>query len=266
MTPDARQTMLFSATMPASIRTLADRILREPEFIQVDPVASTAKAIQQSVHRVEKGDKPYLLTEMLSAEVERTLVFTRTKHGADKLVKGLRRSEIHADAIHGNKSQNARTRALDAFRSGRTAVLVATDVAARGIDVDGITHVFNFDIPMDPETYVHRIGRTAPRGSAGCGGVVLQHRRYLASSADRDDARRRRAFQIDRSGSPPAASLRRGSEGDRRRRSGSPVPARPGKKRRQVPVEIGLAKRRTRHRQRKPRTRLGDQMKAGQDA
>ncbi|MCA9283360.1 MAG: DEAD/DEAH box helicase, partial [Phycisphaerales bacterium] len=168
MTPDARQTMLFSATMPPTIRTLADRILRDPEFIQVDPVASTAKAIHQSVHRVEKGNKPQLLTELLSApEVERTLVFTRTKHGADKVVKGLRRFGIHADAIHGNKSQNARTRALDAFRSGRTAVLVATDIAARGIDVDGITHVFNFDIPADAETYVHRIGRTARAGASG---------------------------------------------------------------------------------------------------
>lgn len=168
MTPDARQTMLFSATMPASIRSLAGSVLRRPEFVQVDPVASTARAIEQSVHRVEKDDKPRLLEAMLADPgVQRTLVFTRTKHGADRVVKGLRRSGIEAEAIHGNKSQNARTRALDAFRSGKTSVLVATDIAARGIDVEGVTHVFNFDIPADAETYVHRIGRTARAGASG---------------------------------------------------------------------------------------------------
>ncbi len=168
MVPERRQTMLFSATMPGEIRQLADSILTKPVSVQVDTVASAAPSIAQSVHRVEKPAKPALLEALIrDPGVKRTLVFTRTKHGADKVVTGLRRSGIPAEAIHGNKSQNARTRALDGFRSGRTMVLVATDIAARGIDVDGISHVFNYDIPIDPETYVHRIGRTARAGATG---------------------------------------------------------------------------------------------------
>jgi ATP-dependent RNA helicase RhlE len=166
--PSRRQTLLFSATMPAEIRRLADAMLRDPVFVKASPVASTAEAVAQTVYLVARKDKPALLERLLGHEaMGRTLVFTRTKHGADKLVRKLRRSGIEAGAIHGNKTQNARTRALDGFKSGGTPVLVATDIASRGIDVDEITHVVNFDMPNVPETYVHRIGRTARAGASG---------------------------------------------------------------------------------------------------
>lgn len=166
--PVQRQTLLFSATMPAEIRRLADSILRDPAFVQVSPPASTVEAVSQSVYLVARRNKAILLERLLRDEgPQRTLVFTRTKHGADKVVRILRRSGIEAGAIHSNKSQVARTRALDGFKSGRTPVLVATDIASRGIDVDDITHVINFDIPNVAETYVHRIGRTARAGASG---------------------------------------------------------------------------------------------------
>ncbi len=168
MIPESRQTLFFSATMPKEIRRLADAILRDPVFVEAAPVATTADSIEQSVFFVTKKNKPELLSRLLSSEyMGRTLVFSRTKHGADKLVKGLRKTGVRADAIHGNKSQNARTRALDAFKAGRTHVLVATDIASRGIDVDAVTHVINYDIPNVPESYVHRIGRTARAGASG---------------------------------------------------------------------------------------------------
>jgi ATP-dependent RNA helicase RhlE len=166
--PKKRQTLLFSATMPQEIRLLADSILNKPINVQVDPVASTVKSVTQSVYHVPKKNKPALLRSILRGEASgRTLVFTRTKHGADKVVKYLIQDGIHAAAIHGNKSQNARTRALSAFKSTSPPVLVATDIASRGIDVDEITHVINFDMPLDAETYVHRIGRTARAGASG---------------------------------------------------------------------------------------------------
>jgi len=166
--PSRRQTLLFSATMPAEIRRLADSILREPVFVQAGPEASTAEAVSQSVYLVARKNKPILLERLLRRQaMARTLIFTRTKYGADKLVRTLRRSGIEAGAIHGNKNQNARTRALDGFKSGGMPVLVATDIASRGIDVDEITHVVNYDIPNVPETYVHRIGRTARAGASG---------------------------------------------------------------------------------------------------
>ncbi len=166
--PRKRQTLFFSATMPAEIRGLADSLLSEPVFVSVDPVSSTAEKIAQTVYFIDKGDKPQLLIEKLRApECERVLVFSRTKHGANRIVKTLDRAQIPAAAIHGNKSQGARTRALYGFRSGELGVLVATDIAARGIDVDGVTHVINYDIPNVPETYVHRIGRTARAGREG---------------------------------------------------------------------------------------------------
>ncbi|MDY7108410.1 MAG: DEAD/DEAH box helicase [Planctomycetota bacterium] len=166
--PSPRQTLLFSATMPAEIRRLADSILRNPVFVQASPPASTVETISQTVYLVARKNKPILLERLLRQEtMERTLIFTRTKYGADKLVRSLRRSGIGAGALHGNKSQNARTRALDSFKSGGTPVLIATDIASRGIDVDDITHVVNFDIPNLPETYVHRIGRTARAGASG---------------------------------------------------------------------------------------------------
>jgi ATP-dependent RNA helicase RhlE len=166
--PPRRQTLLFSATMPADIRRLADSILRNPVNAQVNPVASTVQTVSQSLYHVSRKDKPALLQHLLRrGNMIRTLVFTRTKHGADKVVKGLLRAGIRAQAIHSNKSQNARTRALNGFRSGTPAVLVATDIASRGIDVDEITHVINFDVPNVPETYVHRVGRTARAGAPG---------------------------------------------------------------------------------------------------
>ena len=166
--PSRRQTLLFSATIPAEIRRLANFVLRDPVFVQAAPGASTAEAISQSVYLVARKNKPILLARLLRHEaMERTLVFTRTKYGADKLVRTLRRSGIDAGAIHGNKTQSARTRALDGFKSGEMPVLVATDIASRGIDVDEITHVVNFDIPNISETYIHRVGRTARAGASG---------------------------------------------------------------------------------------------------
>lgn len=169
--PGKRQTMLFSATMPKAIMHLADSLLTDPVRITVKPVKETTALIEQCVYAVPKNRKPALLQLLLNEQnVERAVVFTRTKHGADKVSKRLKHAGISADAIHGNKAQNQRQRTLDAFKSGRSRVLVATDVAARGLDVDGITHVFNFDLPNEPEVYVHRIGRT---GRAGATGIAI---------------------------------------------------------------------------------------------
>ena len=166
--PVKRQTLLFSATMPSDIRHLAASILHNPVNVAVNPVSSTVEKVSQSVYFVQRKNKPALLTHLLRNNgIHRTLVFTRTKHGADKVVKVLLREGINAQAIHGNKSQNARTAALRSFKSHTPPVLVATDIASRGIDVDDITHVINFDIPNVPETYVHRIGRTARAGASG---------------------------------------------------------------------------------------------------
>lgn len=163
-----RQTLLFSATMPGEIMHLADSLLRSPVKVAVTPVASAAPLISQALYLVPKLSKQALLHHLLETEnIERAVVFTKTKHGADRVSRRLRRAGISADEIHGNKAQNARQRALERFRSGRSRVLVATDVAARGLDVDGISHVFNFDLPMEPESYVHRIGRTGRAGATG---------------------------------------------------------------------------------------------------
>ena len=166
--PQERQTLLFSATMPDAIADLSQRILRDPVRVEVTPETMTVDRIAQSVLLVEKRDKTRLLADVLGApEVERALVFTRTKHGANRVVKQLERVRVTAEAIHGNKSQGARQRALANFKEGRTRVLVATDIAARGIDVEGISHVINYDLPNIPESYVHRIGRTARAGAEG---------------------------------------------------------------------------------------------------
>src|SRR6202008_2255053 len=150
------------------IAELAEQMLRDPARVAVTPVASTVERITQRIIQVDHSDKSTLLAQLLKQEpVNRALIFTRTKHGADKVVKGLERAGIPADAIHGNKSQNHRERVLAAFRSGEIRTLVATDIAARGIDVDGVSHVVNFDLPNVPETYVHRIGRTARAGAEG---------------------------------------------------------------------------------------------------
>jgi ATP-dependent RNA helicase RhlE len=166
--PKRRQSLFFSATMPPEIAGLADGILTDPVRVGIRPVASTAERIEQSIMFVEKADKRPLLSRVLKdTSIERVLVFTRTKHGADRVVKQLAQGGVAADALHGNKSQNARTRALERFRSGAGRVLVATDIAARGIDVDGVSHVINYDLPNVPESYIHRIGRTARAGRSG---------------------------------------------------------------------------------------------------
>ncbi|MCS6933455.1 MAG: DEAD/DEAH box helicase, partial [Acetobacteraceae bacterium] len=167
-TPPKRQTLLFSATMPEAIAELSATLLRDPARVAVTPVAKTADRIEQRLIHVDRGAKPAALVELLTEEKpSRALVFTRTKHGADKVVRDLERAGIAAGAIHGNKSQGQRERALAAFREGKAPILVATDIAARGIDVSGVSHVVNYDLPNVPETYVHRIGRTARAGAEG---------------------------------------------------------------------------------------------------
>jgi len=166
--PPTRQTMFFSATMPREIKQLAEAMLRDPVSVQVAPVATTAINIDESVYFVEKKNKPALLAHLYhTLPMARAIVFSRTKHGADKVVQHLHKRGIKAEAIHGNKSQNVRQRALDNFKAGKVPILVATDIASRGIDVDNITHVVNFDLTHEPETYVHRIGRTARAGASG---------------------------------------------------------------------------------------------------
>jgi ATP-dependent RNA helicase RhlE len=166
--PAARQTLFFSATMPKEIAELANAMLRDPVRVAVTPSASTVERIEQRIIHVDRAGKPALLAEVLRAEpIDRVLVFTRTKHGADKVVRSLAKSGLDAAAIHGNKSQGQRERVLAAFRTGSVRTLIATDIAARGIDVEGISHVVNYDLPNIPESYVHRIGRTARAGADG---------------------------------------------------------------------------------------------------
>ena len=166
--PDERQTLLFSATMPPEVEKLALDLLVDPENVKVDPVTSTVEAIDQCLYYVDKVNKKHLLAQLLSdPEVESALVFSRTKHGVDRIVRDLKRKGIEAAGIHGDKSQNARQTALNRFKSGECRVLVATDIAARGIDVAGLSHVFNYDMPMEPEAYIHRIGRTGRAGREG---------------------------------------------------------------------------------------------------
>ena len=167
-TPSQRQTLMFSATMPKEIAELAAHMLKNPQKVAVTPEATTVERIDQRVIHLDHAAKSDVLSEILRAEpVNRALVFTRTKHGADKVVRALNKGGIAAEAIHGNKSQNQRERVLAAFREGRVRTLVATDIAARGIDVDGVSHVINYDLPNIPESYVHRIGRTARAGAEG---------------------------------------------------------------------------------------------------
>lgn len=166
--PEDRQSLLFSATMPREVQALADEILFEPVRIEVTPKKVTVEKIEQHMAVVDNADKQAVLEKLLfREEVSRAIVFTRTKHGANRVAKKLVKAGIAAEAIHGNKSQNARQRALEAFKSGEAWVLVATDIAARGIDIDGISHVINFELPHEPESYVHRIGRTARAGASG---------------------------------------------------------------------------------------------------
>ncbi|XAL99492.1 DEAD/DEAH box helicase [Phycisphaeraceae bacterium D3-23] len=180
--PKKRQTLLFSATMPKEIRGLANDLLKNPVSIEIAVATPPAERINQAVYFVDKPNKMKLLTHLLNNQpVTRAIIFTRTKHGADKVCRLLRREKFQADAIHGNKSQNARQRSLAAFKSNKIMILVATDIASRGIDVDEVSHVFNYDVSNDPESYVHRIGRTA---RAGCTGTAIslcdkEERAYL---------------------------------------------------------------------------------------
>ncbi|MEG1890548.1 MAG: DEAD/DEAH box helicase [Clostridia bacterium] len=169
--PEKRQTLLFSATMPGEVEKLAMGILKQPVTVKVDPVSSTVDAIDQYLYTVDKCNKKLLLASLLrTQEVESALVFTRTKHGADRVVRELESAHINAKAIHGDKSQSARQQALSEFKAGKIAVLIATDIAARGIDIAGLSHVFNYDLPNEPEAYIHRIGRT---GRAGLNGTAI---------------------------------------------------------------------------------------------
>jgi ATP-dependent RNA helicase RhlE len=214
--PAQRQTLLFSATMPPAIATLADGILTKPIKVTVSPAASTVDEVEQRVYFVDRSGKPELLAKVLSEPgVERALVFTRTKRGADRVARKLTQDGIRAEAIHGNKSQGQRERTLLGFRKGKTRVLVATDIAARGIDIDGITHVVNYELPNVPESYVHRIGRTARAGATGiaislCDG---EERAFL-----RDIERLIRRKVDVAGGSSEALSNVRSSEGREHRR------------------------------------------------
>ena len=166
--PEERQTLLFSATMPPEVEKLALDLLTDPKNVKVDPVTSTVEAIDQCLYYVDKANKKHLLAQLLEdPDVENALVFSRTKHGVDRIVRDLKRKNIEAAGIHGDKSQNARQTALNRFRTGECRVLVATDIAARGIDVAGLSHVINYDMPMEPEAYIHRIGRTGRAGRTG---------------------------------------------------------------------------------------------------
>lgn len=224
--PEERQTLLFSATMPTDIVELAQRILDDPVRVEVTPPATTVERIDQSLMLVEKSDKRDLLSHVLEdLTIDRVLVFTRTKHGADRVARHLDKQKIKAAAIHGNKGQGARERALEGFKSGKLRVLVATDIAARGIDVRDITHVINFDLPNVPETYVHRIGRTA---RAGASGIALsfcdtEEREYLV---DIERLIGRHLARIDEHGfvasqpAPPMTDLESRSKGGGQRPGG----------------------------------------------
>lgn len=184
--PARKQTLLFSATMPAPIRKLASTLLSNPARIEIAPEVTTAEGIEQSIYMVDRRSKPDLLAHLVEeSDMSRTIVFTRTKHGADRLVKHLFRRGIRAQAIHSDKSQSSRLNAMDNFRRGKTPLLIATDIASRGIDVDGVSHVVNFDLTYDAETYVHRIGRTARAGATGS----------AISFCDREDLKSLRAIE-----------------------------------------------------------------------
>jgi ATP-dependent RNA helicase RhlE len=233
--PLHRQTLMFSATMPEVIRKLAAGWLRKPRHVSVTPTGTTVQKVKQSVYLVEQRHKPELLAHVLqTTSCPRTLVFTRTKHGADKVVKLLVRKGIRAVAIHGNKSQNARTRALAEFKSRRPPVLVATDIAARGLDVDGVSHVINYELPDEPDVYVHRIGRTARGGASGtamsfCGTserVTLRNierltRQSIAIADDNPPYKQTTAASSETSTTKRPA--RRTSPNSRRKRAARPV-------------------------------------------
>ena len=236
--PVRRQTLMFSATMPRAIAELSARMLRDPIKVAVAPVASTVERVEQRVIRVDRSAKPAILIDVLQREtIDRALIFTRTKHGADKVVRGLGRAGVGAEAIHGNKSQNQRERVLAAFRKGEVRVLVATDIAARGIDVDGVSHVVNFDLPNVPETYVHRIGRTARAGAQGTA-ISLCDGEEVAFLRDIEKLIRMAIPASDRRADQPSAP----------RPTGRSIKS-AGNPRRRRTDRDGLARRKNRHRQ-----------------
>ena len=221
--PVRRHSMLFSATMPSDVASLAAEILNQPERVEVTPAASTVETVRQLVYFVNSADKPDLLRELLNdQELSRVLVFARTKHRANRVAQKISATGVTADAIHGNKSQNARQGALERFRGGRARVLVATDIAARGLDVDGISHVINFELPHEPESYVHRIGRTARAGASGCAlsfcdpGEVSQLRAIEKLTRVELEPVRDQPFHV----SPPAPHRRRPPQPARSHRAG----------------------------------------------
>jgi ATP-dependent RNA helicase RhlE len=236
--PRERQTLMFSATMPRAIAELAAQMLRDPVKVAVTPLATTVERVEQRIIRVDRAAKPATLVEVLRHEtVDRALIFTRTKHGADKVVRSLVRDGIAAEAIHGNKSQNQRERVLAAFRKGEVRTLVATDIAARGIDVDGISHVVNYDMPNVPETYVHRIGRTARAGAEGiaislCDGEEMAYlrdiekliRMTLPVTDRRSDQRRPQPAQANHAPAhqPASAKERHWHRGNRHKQNHRP--------------------------------------------
>ncbi|MBI5164196.1 MAG: DEAD/DEAH box helicase [Magnetospirillum sp.] len=229
--PAKRQTLLFSATMPAAVTGLAQGLLNDCVRVEVTPEATTVERIDQKVLFVDHADKRSLLVDVLKdSAVTRAIVFTRTKHGANRVAEQLQKCGVTADAIHGNKSQNARQRALADFKTGKLSTLVATDIAARGIDVDGVSHVINFDLPNEPESYVHRIGRTARAGADGialsfCGADEVAYLRLIEKTI-------RQAIPVEtehRYHADAIAARRAGGGGGSRpptaRPSGSPKPA-----------------------------------------
>ena len=234
MLPRARQTLLFSATMPKAIAELAGAYQNDPVRVAVAPASTTAERVEQVATFVRAADKQALLTLTLQeASIDRALVFTRTKHGADKVARNLEKAGLRAVAIHGNKSQPQREKALEAFRAGRTRILIATDIAARGLDIDGVSHVINYEIPNVPEQYVHRIGRTA---RAGASGVALSfvgedERAYLR------DIERLTRLKIDIAAlpegfAPPQAAAAGRGDGDKRANASRPAQQKRGSRRR----------------------------------
>jgi ATP-dependent RNA helicase RhlE len=205
--PKKRHTLFFSATMPPQIRALAEGLLHDPVSVNAAQVSAPADGVEHRLYFVDKSDKRRLLVDLLKAEPQsKTLVFSRTKHGANRIVRMLDKAGLDSIAIHGNKSQNARVRALESFKRGDTDVLVATDIAARGIDIDGVTHVINFDLPNVPETYVHRIGRTARAGASGIAVSLcdIEERPYLE---DIERLISRHIERVEDHGHPPTEPL-----------------------------------------------------------
>jgi ATP-dependent RNA helicase RhlE len=237
--PVKRQTLFFSATMPQAIAELAGDMLRDPVRVAVTPVATTAERIDQRIIHLDRAAKPAALADLLRHQsIERALVFTRTKHGADKVVRGLAKAGIAAQAIHGNKTQPQRERVLAAFRAGHVRTLIATDIAARGIDVDGISHVINYDLPNIAESYVHRIGRTARAGAAGtaisfCAADEVAHLRAIEKlirtaipAIDRRSSRPAPGRPAGPRAAPPRGDHAHPRRGNPRTRRAEPAPSR----------------------------------------